>query len=515
MQLEKFDFEQLSIGSPLFLDYLSRKSSIEPFYNQFPDFKGFANSLKNRAFDGQKRKNLVQALQNQYARISAKPDFSMLLNERCFTVTTGHQLNIFTGPLYVIYKIVSTINLAKSLKKQFPDYDFVPVYWMASEDHDFEEINHFNLFNKKYTWATDQKGAVGQMQCTEIEAILNELPEKITLFENAYRNANTLTQAVRTYMHELFGDKGLICIDGDDALLKSTFSEFIKSELTHRKTNELVETQSEKLEKLGYKTQVKGREINFFYLDKGLRERIVFENGKFNVLNTNLSFSETEILDLVDTNPEKFSPNVILRPVYQEVILPNIAYLGGPAEVVYWLQLKSVFDQLGVQFPIVMPRNFALYINLATKKRMEKLGMAIPDLWEDEQDLKKNYVAKNSENQFDISAELAEIGLKFDKILAKALPIDKTLEGVVLAEKQKAINALEALEKRIKKAEERTFETAINQLIGVKAKLFPNGNPQERNDNFLNFHLNNPEFINQLYDSFDPLDLKYNVLVEE
>jgi bacillithiol synthase len=515
MQIEKFDFEQTGVGSPLFLDYISQKTTLKPFFGQFPSLEGFANSLKTRQFSAENRKTLVEALHHQYKGTNNAPAINQLHNERCFTVTTGHQLNIFTGPLYVIYKIVSTINLANSLKKQFPAYDFVPVYWMATEDHDFEEINHFNLFNKTYTWLTEQKGAVGQMQCAEIEAIINEMPEKIALFENAYRNASTLTQAVRTYMHELFGEKGLICIDGDDVLLKTEFSSIIKSELTKRQTNILVEKQSENLEKLGYKTQVKGREINFFYLEKGLRERIVFENGKYNVLNTNLSFSESEILDLVEKSPEKFSPNVILRPVYQEVILPNIAYLGGPAEVVYWLQLKTVFDQFEVQFPIIMPRNFALYINAATKKRMEKLAMATTDLWLDEQDLKKNYVAKNSENQFEIATELTEIGEKFDKILAKALPIDKTLEGVVLAEKQKAINALESLEKRIKKAEERTFETAINQLIGVKGKLFPNGSPQERTDNLLNFYLNNPEFINQLYESFDPLDFKFNVLVEE
>jgi bacillithiol synthase len=515
MQIEKFELEQTGGFSPLFLDYIAKNSSLEPFFEQYPDFDGFEKILKSRKFDLKKREDLVAALQKQYEGIANSPDFSMLLNERCFTVTTGHQLNIFTGPLYVIYKIVSTINLAKNLKKHFPEYDFVPVYWMATEDHDFEEINHFNLFNKTYSWQTDQKGAVGQMQCGEIEAILTEMPEKIALFENAYRNATCLTHAVRTYMHELFGDKGLICVDGDDALLKSEFKDTIKAELTKRKTVQIVEKYSENLEKLGYKTQVKGREINLFYLEKGLRERIVFENNEYKVLNTNFSFSEKQILELVETNPEKFSPNVILRPVYQEVILPNIAYLGGPAEVVYWLQLKGAFDQFSVQFPIVVPRNFALYVNGATKKRMEKLGMNTTDLWNDEQDLKKNYIAKNSENQFEMTSEIAEIGEKFDKILAKALPIDKTLEGVVLGEKQKAINAIESLEKRIKKAEERTFETAITQLIGVKNKLFPNGSPQERTDNFLNFYLNNPEFINQLIESFDPLDFRFNVLVEE
>jgi bacillithiol synthase len=515
MQIEKFDLDQTGGFSPLFIDYISQKPSLKPYFEQFPDFDGFANSIKSRKFDLEKRQILVQALQQQYKGISNTPEFSEILNEKTFTITTGHQLNIFTGPLYVIYKIVSTINLAKTLKSHFPAYNFVPVYWMATEDHDFEEINHFSLFNKTYTWQTDQKGAVGQMQCAEIEAILNEMPEKVALFEKAYRNAGCLAHAVRAYMHELFGTKGLVCLDGDDVLLKTEFKEVIKDEILKRKTFEIIEKSSENLEKLGYKTQVKGREINFFYLENGLRERIVFENSKYHILNTSLSFSEKEILDLIDSNPERFSPNVILRPVYQEVILPNIAYLGGPAEVVYWLQLKTAFENFKVQFPIIMPRNFALYINIATKKRMDKLGMTTDQLWDDEQDLKKNYITKNAENQFGIGSEIVQISKEFDKILAKALPIDKTLEGVVLAEKQKTINAIESLEKRIKKAEERTYETGINQLIGVKTKLFPGGSPQERTDNFLNFYLNNPDFINQLHESFDPLDFRFNVLVEE
>lgn len=515
MQIEKFELEQTGGFSPLFLDYLSKKDNLNFLYNQYPDFEGFEKVIAKRKFDNTNRKNLVQALQNQYIGIENAPDFSLLLNEKCYTVTTGHQLNIFTGPLYVIYKIVSTINLAKKLKIQFPDCHFVPVYWMATEDHDFEEINHFNLFNKTYTWQTEQKGAVGRMNCADIDQIIAELPEQITLFENAYKNAKNLTEAVRNYMHQLFGKEGLVCLDGDDTLLKAEFSEIIKHEISQRKTNTLVENSSQAIEKLGYKTQVKGREINLFYLENGLRERIVFENNQYSVLNTNLHFSENEILDLVEKSPEKFSPNVVLRPVYQEVILPNIAYLGGPAEVVYWLQLKASFDQFDVQFPIVMPRNFALYINGSTKKRMDKLEMTTADVWLDELDLKKNYVTKNSQNQFEIIKENEAISLAFNQILLKALPIDKTLEGVVLAEKQKAINAIEALEKRIKKAEERTFETATNQLIGVKNKLFPNGNPQERTDNFLNFYLNNPNFINQLYDNFDPLNFKFNVLIED
>ncbi len=515
MQLEKFELEQTGGFSPLFLDYISKKSSISPYYNQFPDLEGFENVIKSRKFEKNKRETLVASLQKQYEGLSNIPDFSILLDERCFTVTTGHQLNLFTGPLYVIYKIVSTINLALQLKKQFPDYHFVPVYWMASEDHDFEEINHFNLFNKTYSWQTDQKGAVGRMDCREIAAILNEMPEKVALFEDAYCNSENLSKAVLKYMHALFGAKGLISFDADDAGLKSEFKAIIKKEILGSDTLKQVELYSENIEKLGYKTQVKAREINFFYLDKGLRERIVKENDRYQVLNTDLSFSVAEILDLIDSNPEKFSPNVILRPVYQEVVLPNIAYIGGPAEVVYWLQLKGVFDQFEVQYPILMPRNFAMYINSATKKRMAKLGMSTAELWNDEQEIKKNYIAKNSEISFDLADEKAEIAAVFEKILQKAIAIDKSMEGAVLAEKQKTINAVESQEKRVKKVEERIHETGIGQLIALKSKLFPNGGPQERSDNFLNFYLNNPEFINQLFDVFDPLDFRFNLLEED
>src|SRR5699024_1121789 len=125
-----------------------------------------------------------------------------------FTVTTGHQLNIFTGPLYFIYKIITVINTSKVLAKEYPDCRFVPVYWMASEDHDFEEINHFNLFGKTYRWETSQKGPVGRFSTESIQAVLDDLPEKVPLFENAYQEGKTLAAATRHYVHELFGAEG-------------------------------------------------------------------------------------------------------------------------------------------------------------------------------------------------------------------------------------------------------------------------------------------------------------------
>lgn len=512
MTTHQLPLEDTHQFSSLLTHFVNRQDTLRPFYGHFPDLEGFKNQLTTRHFAPEHRTILVQSLRKQYAGMANLPDFARLEQPNTFTVTTGHQLNLCTGPLYVIYKLVTIINLAKQLKAAFPEYEFVPVYWMATEDHDFAEINHFNLFGKTYAWQTDQKGAVGRMNPAEA---LAEVADKPQLFEQAYAQASTLAQAVRLYVHELFGADGLICLDADDAALKRLFAPIVQDELLQHAVEAKVNEQSARLEAAGYGAQVTAREINLFYLTEGLRERIVKEDGVYRVLNTSLQFTEAEILTLLDNEPEKFSPNVILRPVYQEVILPNLAYIGGPGELAYWLQFKSAFEHYQVPYPILMPRNFALVVNAASAKRMEKLGVNIEELFWDEVRLRKTFVERNAEHSLDLSESLQLINQAFEQMLAKAVLVDKTLEGAVNSEKQKTLNGLENLEKRIKKAEERNQETTVNQLLALKAKLFPGGGLQERSENFLNFYLNDAEFLNKLKVTFDPFNFKFYVLVEE
>ena len=496
----------------LFLDYISQKDSVKPFYDNFPEIQNFKKAIEAKKFDENKRKTLVKVLEKQYQNLEKKPNFEQLLDEKTFTVTTGHQLNIFTGPLYVIYKIVTVINLAKSLKNAYPDYNFVPVYWLASEDHDFEEIASFNLFGKKYTWETQQKGAVGRMNPAELKAIFDEMPEKPAIFENAYLKNATLANAVRQYMNELFGEHNLVCLDADDTDLKAEFREIMRDDLLHQTASEIVAKTSQKLESLGYKTQISAREINLFYLENGLRERIVKEDSGFKIMNSGLHFSEEKMMQLLDNKPVMFSPNVVLRPVYQETILPNLAYIGGPSEVPYWLQLSDLLKHYGQPFPMLMPRNFALIINQASQKRMEKLGVSAEDLFLDEVKLRRNFVEQNSEKSLSLAFEVDDIAEIFQRIFQKANDIDPTLKAAVDAEKTKTINALDNLEKRLKKAEERNQETAVNQLLALKNKLFPEGGLQERKENFLNFYLNDNSLIIKLLDAFDALDFRFYIL---
>lgn len=503
-----------SVGAfpKLFLDYISKSENLEKFYNQYPDIQGFSKVIESRKFTTDKRQTLVSVLEKQYQVLENKPNLDILLEPNTFTVTTGHQLNIFTGPLYVIYKIVTIINLAKKLKAEFPAYNFVPVYWMASEDHDFAEIASFNLFGKTHKWETEQKGAVGRMNPTELQAIFDELSEKPAIFEEAYLKNTTLADAARQYMHQLFGNEGLVCIDADDSALKGIFSGVIKDDLLKNSANEIVTKTSNELNEMGYHTQITPREINFFYLQDGLRERIVFESSEFRVLNSELSFSKEEIIQQIDNQPQNFSPNVVLRPLYQETILPNLAYIGGPSEVPYWLQLKGIFDHYGEQFPLLMPRNFALVINQASQKRIDKLGITAEELFADEVSLRRSYVERNSENSLSLAFEIDDVSEVFERILKKSLAIDQTMKGAVEAEKSKIISSLENLEKRIKKAEERNQETSVTQLLALKQKLFPDGGLQERKENFLNFYLNDKEFINKLLEAFDPIDYSFNII---
>lgn len=515
-KVQTLDLSETNQFPALLLDYIDKKPSLDTFYNVYPNLENAKKLIEQHAnFGVEKRTVLVEALRKQYALIDNAPDFSPLLNENTFTVTTGHQLNIFTGPLYIIYKIVTTINLARALKKAYPEYHFIPVYWMATEDHDFKEIASFHLFGNTHTWTGDHTGAVGRLNPRELKSILKEIPAQPDFFSNAYLNHDTLSDAVRAYMHELFGKEGLISLDADDPSLKRLFLPIIQQELTAPKSAEIVYETTQRLNKMGYHTPLHAREINLFYLVDQLRERIVKEDQLYKVLNTEISFTEEELLALTESNPERFSPNVILRPVYEEVILPNLAYIGGPSEVPYWLQLKDLFDAYQVPFPMLIPRNFALYITDKQVDKLHKLKIDYKELFLDEVTLRKIYIKRHTENPLDLGAEKAEFDAMFESIRKKALEIDVTMEPAVKAKHARLSDMLKQLETRIGRAEAKKHSIGIAQLVNIKNILFPHGTAQERYDNFLTFYCSDPTFVSRLFDVFDPLSFQYYLILEK
>ena len=519
MITHRIDFEKTGRFTKVFLDYINGKPDLKPFYNLPPAIGSFEPAMKKRTFSHEKRAILANVLARQYGEGSRHKkvldNIAVLRDENTFTVTTGHQLNLCTGPLYFIYKILAVIKMTEKLARLHPAHRFVPVYWMAGEDHDFAEISHFNLWGKKIEWQLDARGPVGLLETKGLEALFEDIPDLPDFIRKAYLESTNLAAATRRLVDDLFGKYGLVVMDADDKALKMQFREVMRDDLFSHTVYGLVSDTSAELKAAGYKNQVYTRPVNLFYMEKGLRERIVEDGGVFRVLNTEMTFSGDEMMSLLDNSPEKLSPNVVLRPLYQEFILPNLAYVGGPAEIAYWLQLKSVFDHYKTPFPILFPRLFAMIIPRAVRKKMLKLHITESDLFHDFQVLKEKILYDDGLPANDLSQEMKILDKAFNLVKQKATEIDKSLEGYVVAEQKKAEKGMLNIQKRLKKAIEQKEATKIKQLESVMEKLFPEGNLQERHDNFLNFYINNPLLISELHDALDPYKLKFNILTED
>lgn len=521
MKKELLPFEQTGAFSSFFLDYAGNKPELKNFFSLYPTVSNFAEQIgqKKKSFTAESRSVLKTSLEKQYASMEVddqvRKNLDLIASDKTFTIVTGHQLNIFSGPLYFIYKIVTTINACQQLKAAYPEYNFVPVYWMASEDHDFEEISYFKLLGKKYTWKTDQRGAVGRMHLNDLLPLLKEIPGDLEPFASAYKTSATLAEAVRKYVTALFGKDGLIVIDADDPQLKNRFTDVMEADLFSGVTKKLVDRTNQELVQAGYEPQVLARDINFFFLDNGIRERIEYDGTDYRVLETTQRFSTLELQELIRQSPEKLSPNVILRPLYQEMILPNLAYIGGPAEMVYWLQLKKVFDHFSVPFPVLLPRNFALIADQTSVRLMKKAGVSITELFQNKQHLLNTVVIRNTTH----SLSLEDHKKVFEKTLAalreQALTVDPTLSKMVDAELHRINQGIERMEHKMLRAEKRKGSDVLRQTEAVKEKLFPGGGLQERTDNLLNFYQTDRNFINSLRTLLDPFDLRFHVLIYE
>ncbi|MFK7908803.1 MAG: bacillithiol biosynthesis cysteine-adding enzyme BshC, partial [Chitinophagales bacterium] len=421
------DFEQTGYFSGLIVDYLSGKESLREFYKYPFELAAFAEVIENTAAKSYDRENLQKVFEKQYADLphtsAVAKNIASIADSNTFTVITGHQTNLFTGPLYFVHKILSVIVLSEQLNETYPDAYIVPVYWMGSEDHDFAEINHTNLFGKKLVWE-DAKGkdsAMGRISTESLQSVFGELKAilgdsehavaTLELIKRAYIEQPTLGKATQFIVNELFGKYGLLVIDQDDADLRKTFVPIIEEELLKRPSKDLVEATNVKLEAKDYHGQAFARDINFFYLTDELRQRIEWNEDEsiFEVVDTAVRFTEPQILAEVKAHPERFSPNVILRPVYQQKTIPCLAYIGGGGELAYWMQLQRVFDHYGVNYPMLVLRNSVLCVDKRNAKRMEKSGVDVVNLFRNTEKLVVEYVRENSENQLNVYAEKQKV----------------------------------------------------------------------------------------------------------
>lgn len=500
--VNKISILESNILSKLSSDYLENPESFAQFIEEPPTIQNFEKLINNR--NSVNREVLYKSLitQNKKSHSNSIKNIELLKEKTTFTVTTGHQIGLFTGPLYSIYKIISTINLSQELKKKYPKYNFIPIFWMATEDHDFEEINHLNILDKKITWHTNQKGPVGRFSTSDIKPFLDAINETIgsdltKTISQFYLDSNNLADAHRKIVDYLFGKYGVVTIDADCKELKKEMIPIFKNELFSNNTFEKIESLSENLIERGYKKQVNPREINLFYQETGFRERIIKTENGFEILNSNISFSDKEMIEELTNFPEKFSPNVVLRPMYQEKILSNLAYIGGPGEVAYWLQLKDGFTTNKLDFPILVLRNSVLLIQKKIKNKIDKLPFDLIDYFKNENELINQYINDVSEISFE--DEIKSIESIFSITKEKAVEVDFSLEKTVIAELKRAQNSINKIKKKVTKAEKNNNIIAVNQIKSIKSSFFPNGNFQERNKNLLEFY--EPNLIKNLIDN--------------
>lgn len=500
-------------------DYLSGAPSLRPFYQYAPQGPSFEHIMADKQFPAAYRKTLVSVLRDQYVGLdlpqAVEKNLEALAEPTTFTVTTGHQLGLMGGPLFTVYKVLSAIRLADHLNDKIPTKRVVPLFWIHTEDHDFEEINHFyTAFDQRISYGGVFQGAVGNHILTP--EITQLIPENFSAQLRAcWEPGISLADAFRRFFHELMGTYGLVILDAADPRLKRIFTEVVQQEIEEQAAFRSVNHTSQALSKAGYRIQIHPREINLFYLDGLGRNRLVAENGHFKAMDRDLVWTRAELNALIAEHPERFSPNVSLRPLYQEMILPNLAYFGGWGELSYWLQLKGVFERFGVNFPLLLPRFSATVATQEQVSRSKDLGLHLldlrrtlpllyqqimPQVWSDE-----TYEALST----DIIAQIEKL---HQYVSGEVSP---TLARSVDALKTKSERFIHNIHKKAYRVKRHQHPQRFDELRALKAEIQPDGLVQERIWSLGALAMSPEAFVAKVAEQCNPLDFAHRLIILE
>ncbi len=492
--------------------YLQTDNSLQAFYSFPPNEKGIQAAIQNRkrpAFSGTK---LVEVLRSQYEGLKISPALELNLQklerDNTFTLTTGHQLCIFGGPLFVAEKVLSVIRLAAQLTETNKEKNFVPIFWLASEDHDDEEVRKFFTSETEFVrYKAEFFSATGRHVIgKEIEECFSN-PQR-SHFSAIYSKGKSWSRAFRELWNEWLGEKGVVILDPDDRNLKEAFLPIMLKELEMGICEKEGLQTNVRLENEGFPLQLHFRKPALFYLTNEKRERILLKEGQF-FTESGHSWSLDEIKACAKQFPERFSPNAALRPVYQEFLLPNIVYSGGWAELAYWFQLKDIFRAFSVDYPVLIPRMNASILGSDQLQQMEQCGIQLAELslgleaWQS-----KLYAKYWDSNEFEpVEAQMVE---SFQTLEKHAGTIDSTLSNHVQAQLTRLKKFMESLKKKIKKSIRNKYPKPFLAALELDRALNPDGKPQERKYDLTYFAPGKEmEFLELLYTRCIPLDFSH------
>ena len=524
MRHNRIPYRETGRFSTLICDYLDADPRLREFYRWSADGDGLYAASQAREFDPASRTALCAALENQYAGMpiqqEVRDNLDLLRKPNTLTVTTGHQLCLFTGPLYLPFKILNVVRLARELST--PERKVVPVFWMATEDHDRPEIDHTYINGTKVEWPGQSAGAVGRLKLEGVGPVLDQVDALLgqgshaddlrQVLRRCYRPEHDLATATRLFVDHLFGRFGVVILDGDDARLKSLFAPVMREELLNQVAARSVHYADEKLPK-EYRSQAHARDINLFYLRPGHRSRIELQGGRYQVLDGGPRFSLDELLAELEGKPECFSPNVLLRPVYQESILPNICYVGGGGELAYWFQLRWLFQAVQVPMPVLLLRTSAAFIPEKDVQRLSSLGLRVEDIFAPLEELRARLAIGNAPFSTSMEPEKKAAHEFYKQLRERATAADATLAGAVEAMEKRALHRMDSLGRKLVRAAKRQQAEPLEQLARVHERFFPGGGLQERRENFMAWYMREgPALFDRLLEVLDPMDKQFSVL---
>ena len=532
IQLTRIPFDHIPYLTKTDIDYQTGNSKLEGFYAYSPDREQLEMVTAARGSFNTDRALLTEVLREQYQEY---PDTQASLelaknlrSEDTFTMVTAHQPCLMTGPLYTVTKAISTIRAAQIASAQ-TGKQVIPVYIIGGEDHDFEEMNHFQLFNEKLVWENETAGGpVGRMNTDSLQDVLGKVSEKLgdapsalalnKMIRDTHRPGRSYAVAYADLMHRLLGKYGLLVLLMDDPKLKRAFSRIMVQEIREQLSTNKVQGTQQRLTDAGYKAQAYVRELNLFYLGNGIRERILpaEKEGQWIFEASGKQVSTEELADICEADPYLFSPNVTLRPLYQEFILPNLAYIGGGGELAYWLERRDQFEAFGIPYPMLIRRDSILWVGHRDTEFLNEHGISGARLFESADDWIRFYLENNSDDLLDMESEKLDIARALDNMINKGAQLDQTLAKSLEAEKVRLMKSVEQVESRVFRAAKQKNDQLISKFQRVKEKLFPGNGLMERYDNFIPYYLRYGDvFFETLLEHLDPFDREFKVLLEE
>jgi len=536
------NFSDIPGHQNLFLDYLYEFENVSEFFTN--DFRNKENYLKIFKNVAENRRNLSpvisELLSKQYSQLTpsnlTSQNIKKLSDKKTLAIVTGQQLGIIGGPLYTFYKIITAIKLSRFLSERYNDYNFVPVFWLEADDHDFNEVRSVKIIDEGNSLVTvgykeeieedDLKQSVGLINLDSsisdfFEELSNSLKETefksplISHLKEFYKDGKSFKNAFRDLVFNYFDEYGLIIFDPQEDEVKKLLKPVFKKEITDFRihTEQLVQV-SATLEEL-YHAQVKVKPVNLFLrVDEG-RYSIEPVENEYRLRRKRKSFTQEQLLELLENEPEKFSPNVLLRPICQDYLFPTAFYVAGPSEISYFAQIKPLYELYNIAQPMIYPRSSATILENSIGNSLEKYSIKVNDIFIDVEKIKKRIINSVEESSVDemFDGITNQIETTFDRLKEKLIDLDKTIADSSNRYRDKILGTVSELKSKAEKAQQKKYEVTLRQIDRAAVHLFPKSNLQEREINFVYFASKyGEEFIKKLFDELQINKFEHQVI---